>query len=103
MATYVLMTKLDPSTMKSPGGRKQAGRAWKRKVERLCPEVKWIAHYSLLGPYDYMDLYEAPDQETAFRISLLSRQEGALSAESWPALSYDQHLRVIDKLEDLDE
>lgn len=98
MPTYVLMTKLDPATMKGPEGRKAAGRAWKRKVDRACPEVKWIAHYSLLGPYDYMDVYEAPDQETAFRVSLLSRQEGALAAESWPALDYEKHLAVLEKI-----
>jgi uncharacterized protein with GYD domain len=91
MLNYVLMTKLDPASLRD---RKRSGREWFRKVQELCPTVKWIAHYSLLGPYDFMDIYEAPDQETAWRISLLSRQLGALSAESWPALAYDRYLDI---------
>ena len=92
MATFVLMTKLSHSTLSDPRGRKRTGAEWKRKVEKACPDVKWLAHYALLGPYDFMDIYEAPDQETAFRVSLMSREEGALSAESWPAMSYEQFL-----------
>jgi len=34
-------------------------------IKEKCPEVKFIAHYGLLGPYDFMDIYEAPDEETA--------------------------------------
>ena len=45
--------------------------------------IRWIDHYALLGPYDFMDIYEAPDVETAHKISLISRAEGAVSAESW--------------------
>jgi uncharacterized protein with GYD domain len=98
MPTYVLMTKLDPATMKTPEGRTAAGRAWKRRVDSLCPDVRWLAHYSLLGPYDYIDIYEAPDQQTAFKVSLLSRQAGALAAESWPALEYEKHLAILEDL-----
>jgi uncharacterized protein with GYD domain len=99
MATYVLMTKLDPSVMRDPRGRRAAGKDWKRKVETKCPGVRWLAHYALLGAYDFMDIYEAPDQEAAFRVSLISREEGALNAESWPALSYEKYLEIADEIE----
>jgi uncharacterized protein with GYD domain len=61
----------------------------------LCPHVKFIAHYALLGQYDFMDIYEAPDDETAHKVSLISRSEGALVAESWPALAYEDHLKLM--------
>ncbi len=96
MPTYILMTKLDPESLRD---RKSSGREWLRKVQELCPDVRWISHYSVLGPYDFMDIYDAPDQETAWRISLLTRQLGALSAESWPALPYDRYLKVHEKVE----
>lgn len=96
MATYVLMTKLTPAALQS---RRETGHGWKKKVESLCPGLRWVAHYALLGPYDFMDIYEAPDQQTAFRVSLLSRELGALSAESWPALSYDTFLGIADTVE----
>jgi len=99
MPTYVLMTKLSPQTFQDPRGRRKVSRDWKRKVSSLCPGVQWRAHFALLGPYDFMDIYDAPDQETAWKVSLLSREEGALSAESWPALGYEEYLAVSDTVE----
>lgn len=96
MATYVLMTKLTSHELQN---RRETGHKWKKKVEKLCPGITWIAHYALLGPYDFMDLYDAPDDETAFRVSLMSREHGASSAESWPAMAYDEFLPLADLVE----
>ena len=99
MPTYVLMTKLSTRTNEQEGRRRKRGKAWKKKVEKLCPDIKWVAHYALLGAYDFMDIYEAPDDESAFKVSMLSRAEGASSAESWPAIRYDQFLSVHEEVE----
>lgn len=99
MPTYVLMTKLSSSGMHDPKGRRQAGADWKRKIDAACPGIKWGAHYALLGPYDFIDIYEAPDQETAFKVSIMSRELGAVAAESWPAIAYDQYLPIIEASE----
>ncbi|HEY8208500.1 MAG TPA: GYD domain-containing protein [Myxococcaceae bacterium] len=99
MQTYVLMTKLGPFESGSAQERRRKGQAWKRTVEALCPGIRWVAHYALLGPYDFMDIYEAPDEETAFKISLLSRAEGAVTAESWPAARYEEFLHVMEEVQ----
>jgi uncharacterized protein with GYD domain len=52
-----------------------------------------------LGSYDFMDIYEAPDIETAHQVALISRAEGAVSAESWPAVSYDRFLNLLERIE----
>ena len=70
-----------------------------KKVKVQCPDVKWLAHYALLGRYDFMDIYEAPDAETAHRVSLISRADGALEAESWQALPYDKYLDLVGEIE----
>jgi uncharacterized protein with GYD domain len=100
MPHFVLMTKLAPETMHDVRGRKAMGKEWLQKVKNICPQVKWIAHYAILGPYDFMDIYEAPDVETAHRVSLISRSEGAVSAESWQALPYEEHLRLLEEVQD---
>jgi uncharacterized protein with GYD domain len=89
------MTKLGSSGLHDPKGRRKAGQDWKRKVEEQCPGIKWGAHYALLGPYDFIDIYDAPDQETAFKVALLSRELGAVVAESWPAIPYETYLPII--------
>ena len=99
MPTYVLMTKLSPTALKDPRGRRKVGHEWLAKVEKLVPGIKWSAHYALLGPYDFMDVYEAPDDGAAMRVSLLSRELGAAAAESWPAMPYDQFLPLAEQVE----
>lgn len=99
MPTFVLMTRLAADSMHDARGRRAMGKDWLEKVQAACPEVTWLSHYALLGPYDFMDLYEAPDVETAHKVSLISRSEGALTAESWPAMSYDGFLKVFETVQ----
>ena len=99
MPTYVLMSRLSPDVMEDPRGRKVVGKEWMQRVAQVCPEVKWIAHYALLGPYDFMDIYEAPNDECAHKVSLLSRSSGATSAESWPAIAYERFISLAGEVE----
>ena len=95
MATYILMTKLSPELTKKVQDREEIGKKWLKTVEKKCPEVKFVAHYSLLGPYDFMDIYEAPNEEVATRVSMITLSSGAVKAESWPAIPYSRFLEII--------
>lgn len=88
MRTYVLMTKLTSEMSAKMKDREALGREWLDAVREKCPDVRFIAHYGLLGQYDFMDIYEAPDEETAAKVSMISRANGAFQAESWPAIPY---------------
>ena len=65
MKTFILMTKLSPEISMQMKNRGKIGRAWLDQVREKCPDVKFVAHYALLGPYDFMVIYVAPDDETA--------------------------------------
>jgi uncharacterized protein with GYD domain len=99
MSVYVLMTKLGPRVLEDKRGRKQVGKEWKALVEKICPGIKFLSHYALLGPYDFMDIYEAKSDEDAIKVSLLSRASGALVAESWPAQPYDKYIELATAVE----
>jgi len=99
MPRFVLMTRLAPESLHDAEVRRAMGRAWLKKVQTACPEVEWIAHYAILGPYDFMDIYDAPAIETAHKVSLISRSEGAVSAESWQAMPYDDFLNLLEEVE----
>jgi uncharacterized protein with GYD domain len=99
MSTFILMTRLAAGSMHDARGVRKTGKEWLAKVKERCPEVRFLAHYALLGPYDFMDIYEAPDAETASRVSLISRAEGAVSAESWQALPYERFLEVLESVQ----
>lgn len=90
MPTFLLMTKLSADQSRQVKDRERLGRVWLDQVREKCPGVKFIAHYGLLGPYDFCDVYEAPDVETAAKVSMISLANGAMTAESWVAIPYTQ-------------
>jgi len=98
MNTYILATKLSPEISKNVKRRAEIGRQWMKRVKRECPNVRFLAHYALLGRYDFIDIYEAPNEEIAMKVSMISLSGGAVAAESWPALPYKRFLEIIKKL-----
>jgi uncharacterized protein with GYD domain len=100
MPRFVLMTRLSPDSVRDAELRRELGREWLRKVKNACPEVKWLEHYAILGPYDFMDIYDAPNEEIAHKVSLISRMEGAVAAESWQALPYEDFLRLLAEVQE---
>jgi uncharacterized protein with GYD domain len=98
MQTFVLMTKLAPEMSKQVKDQEKLGRVWLEQVKEKCPQVKFIAHYALLGPYDFLDIYEAPDEETAAKVSLISLQSGAFTAESWVAIPYKRFVELTEEI-----
>lgn len=98
MKTFILMTKLAPEESSKLKERATVGRAWLDAVKEKCPEVKFIAHYGLLGPYDFVDIYEAPDEEVAAKVSMISLAHGAFHAESWIAIPYKRLVELAKEI-----
>lgn len=98
MKTFILMTKLSPEESKKMKERATIGRSWLERVKEKCPEVKFIAHYAVLGPFDFLDIYEAPDEESAAKVSLISRDYGAFEAQSLMAIPYRQFLNLVEEI-----
>ncbi len=98
MKTFILLTKLSPEISKQMKDRARLGRSWLEQVKEKCPEVRFIEHYALLGPFDFLDIYEAPDEETAAKVSLISLNNGAFEAQSLIAIPYKKFLNLIDKI-----
>ncbi len=78
--------------------RAEIGNVWLQQVREKCPDVKFVAHYALLGQYDFMDIYEAPDPETAAKVSMISQANGALQAESLSAIPYKRFLELVNEI-----
>jgi uncharacterized protein with GYD domain len=92
------MTKLSPEMSQQIKDQASFGRVWLDQVKQKCPEVNFIAHYALLGPFDFLDIYEAPDEETAAKVSLISLQNGAFQAESWVAIPYKRFVELSSEI-----
>lgn len=98
MKTFFLFTKLASEEGRRMRERAQLGRAWLDEVREKCPEVKFIAHYALLGDHDFVDIYEAPDEETAMKVSMISMDKGAFQAKSVLAIPYARLVELAEEL-----
>lgn len=78
--------------------RAKIGRTWMDQVREKCPEVKFLAHYALLGQYDFLDIYEAPDEEIAAKVSMISQANGALHAQSLIAIPYKRFVELTHEI-----
>jgi len=104
MKTFVLMTKLASRDAQITeigaklSDRSRSGRAWLKEIKEKCPEIKFKAHYALMGYWDSMHIYEAPDEESAAKVSLLTRAYCA-QVESWLALPYEKILKIREEID----
>jgi len=94
MPTYVMLTRLSPEALSRPESVEELNRAVEDRIKRECPQVKWLANYAVLGPCDYLDVFEAPDVDTATRVSLLVRSFGHATTETWLATQWDRFLEL---------
>jgi len=98
MQTYMLFTKLSTDLSFEMKNRERQGRSWLEQVKTKCPEVKFLSHYAILGDYDFIDIYEAPDPETAAKVSMISQANGAMQAKSMLAIPYKRFLKLADEI-----
>lgn len=98
MQTYILLTKLAPHASKQFEERAKSSHDWYKTVKHNCPKVKFLSHYALLGQYDFLDIYEAPNEETAAKVSMISRINGALYAESLIAIPHKRFLELSEEV-----
>lgn len=94
MGTYLMMTRLSPEALTKPQSVEELNRLVEERVRRECPEVKWLANYAVLGPCDYVDIFEAPDEEAATKVALLVRSFGHATTETWIATPWKRFLDV---------
>jgi uncharacterized protein with GYD domain len=91
MSTYVMLTRLTPSAATSPQDVRRLSKAVAEKIREECPGVRWLANYALLGPYDYLDLFEAPDESAAAKVAAIVRFVGGAQTETWTALEWERY------------
>ena len=98
MPTYVLMTQLSSELTRNMRNREEIGREWRQRIANQVPAVRFVAHYALLGPWDFLDIYEAPGEEDAAKVSMISLALGAVRAESWTAIPYARFVELTKEI-----
>ena len=99
MGTYVLLTKVSPLSMSSPSKLKRLENDVMKKVKKHCPAVKWVSSYAVLGPHDYLDVFEASDEVEAGKVATIIRSFGHATTETWGAMPWDRFKEIVQELD----
>ena len=79
MQTFVMLTCLTSEAVRSPRALEELERT--QHVRDACPHGEWIGSYAVLGPYDYVDIFRAPNLDTATKVSAIVRTYGHAQTE----------------------
>jgi uncharacterized protein with GYD domain len=90
MALYVMQTRLSPEALTRPESVVDLNTRVEERIKTECPTVRWVANYAVLGPCDYLDIFEAPDADTATKVALIVRSFGHATTETWMATPWER-------------
>jgi uncharacterized protein with GYD domain len=88
MATFVLLSTLTDEgakTIRHDPGRIREVNA---EIERLGAKV--VSQWAVLGPYDFVNIVEAPDNVTIARVSADLSARGTIRITSMPAIPIEE-------------
>lgn len=95
MPTYIMLTRIAPGSVASPADLEKLERELMGHIRKACPEVEWLQNFAVMGPWDYVDVFEAPDMESATRVSALVRTHGKAYTETWPATGWGRFKELV--------
>jgi uncharacterized protein with GYD domain len=75
--------------------RKLPGSIRKVNAEVGRMGVRVIAQYAVLGPYDFVTVLEAPDNESVSRVSVELGARGSVQMMTMPAIPVDDFIRRL--------
>jgi uncharacterized protein with GYD domain len=94
MPTYIMLTTLTDQGLQTLRSNPQRLRAVNRDVEALGAKV--LHQWACLGPFDFVNVIEAPDAATVSRISVELGARGSAKLQSYELLSIDDLLGAIE-------
>ncbi len=95
MQTFIMLTRLTPGSLQSPRSLEDLERQVADHIRGDCPGVEWVGSYAVLGPYDYVDIFRAPDCDAAAKVSAIVRSYGHANTEIWAASEWEHFKHVI--------
>jgi len=88
LPTYVLLTNLAAPGLGTLNSKPERIREVNQEITQLGCSL--IAQYALLGPYDFLNIIEAPDNETMAHLSVELGARGTASHLTMPAVSTEE-------------
>ena len=88
MAIYVMFTTLTDEGRKTIKQNPQRIQEVNKEVEAMG--VKILAQYAVLGPYDFVNILEAPDNKAISKVAVELGSRGTLHTMTMAAMTVDE-------------
>lgn len=95
MSTFIMLTRLTHGALASPSSLENLEREVMERIRAECESVEWSGSYVVLGPYDYLDIFQAPDIETATKVATIVRTFGHAQTEIWAATEWERFKELV--------
>ena len=95
MSIYIMMTNLTDEGRKTVKSNPQRIKEVNKEVEAMG--VKILAQYVVLGQYDFINILQAPDNETIAKLALELGSRGTLQTNTMAALTLDDFIKTLKK------
>ena len=88
MATYIMLTRLTDKGAETIKKNPPRIEAVSKELERFG--LKVVAQYAVLGPFDFVNVIEAPDNMTVVRVSAELASRGTVRIQTLPAVPINE-------------
>ena len=90
MPTYIMLTTLTPQGVQTLRSNPERLREVNHDVEELGAKV--LHQWATIGPYDFVNVVEAPDNLTIARVSAALASRGSVRIMTLPAIPVDEFI-----------
>ena len=95
MPVYLMLTTLTDNGRKTIRDNPDRIREVDKEVELMG--VKILAQYALLGPYDFVNVIEAPSDEAVAKLAINLSARGTVQPLTLPAMTVDALIAALKK------
>jgi uncharacterized protein with GYD domain len=88
MATYIMLSTLTDEGRKTVRMRPERIKEVNKELEKMG--VRVVAQYAVLGPYDFINVVEAPNNETISKVSIDLGSRGTVQLMTLVAIPIDE-------------
>ncbi|MDC4226066.1 MAG: GYD domain-containing protein [Candidatus Manganitrophus sp.] len=93
MATYIMLSTLTDDGSETLKENPSRFKEVNKEIEGMG--VKIMSQYATLGPYDFVNIIEAPDNETVARLSVELGGRGSVKLLTMPAIPIDRFIASL--------
>lgn len=95
MALYVMLTTLTDEGRRTVKSNPERIKEVNKEVEAMG--IKILSQYAVLGPYDFINILEAPDNQAVTRMAVQLGSRGTLQTMTLAAMSLDDFIATMKK------